>query len=80
MICLIRISQQVYQTAFKTPSDCSIISIFQEDIGTWEEEFFDALEFLKGFNIVNGEYFINEKIAQGKKVLAEGTQGSMFDV
>ena len=53
---------------------------FQEDIGTWEEEFFDALEFLKGFNIVNGEYFINEKIAQGKKVLAEGAQGSMLDV
>ena len=70
----------VYQTAFKTPSDCSIISIFKEDIGTWEEEFFDALEFLKGFNIVNGEYFINEKIAQGKKVLAEGAQGSMLDV
>jgi len=53
---------------------------FQEDIGAWEEEFFDALEFLKGFNIVNGEYFINEKIAQGKKVLAEGAQGSMLDV
>ncbi len=53
---------------------------FQEDISNWEEEFFDALEFLRGFKIVNGEYFINEKIAQGKKVLAEGAQGSMLDV
>ena len=27
----------------------------------WEEEFFEALEFLKELNIVNGEYFINDK-------------------
>jgi adenylosuccinate synthase len=53
---------------------------FQEDISVWEEEFFEALEFLREFKIVNGEYFINDKIAQGKRVLAEGAQGSMLDV
>ena len=53
---------------------------FQEDISQWEEEFFDGLEFLKGLKIVNREYFINEKITSGKKVLAEGAQGSMLDV
>lgn len=53
---------------------------FSEDISAWEEEFFDALEFLKELQIVNGEYFINDKIQQGKKVLAEGAQGSMLDV
>ncbi len=53
---------------------------FAEDISNWEEEFFDALEFLKEFKIVNGEYFINEKISAGKKILAEGAQGSMLDV
>jgi adenylosuccinate synthase len=53
---------------------------FQEDITAWEEEFFDALEFLRQFKIVNGEYFINEKIRAGQKVLAEGAQGSMLDV
>ncbi|MEP7164470.1 MAG: adenylosuccinate synthase [Ferruginibacter sp.] len=53
---------------------------FAEDISNWEEEFFEALEFLKEFKIVNGEYFINEKISSGKKVLAEGAQGSMLDV
>ena len=53
---------------------------FQEDITTWEEEFFDALEFLRSFKIVNGEYFINEKISSGQKILAEGAQGSMLDV
>ena len=53
---------------------------FQEDISSWEEEFFEALEFLRQLNIVDGEYFINDKIAAGKKVLAEGAQGSMLDI
>jgi adenylosuccinate synthase len=53
---------------------------FNEDITEWEEEFFEAIEFLRSLKIVNGEYFINEKISAGKKVLAEGAQGSMLDV
>lgn len=53
---------------------------FHEDISAWEEEFFDAIEFMRQFKIVNGEYFINERIQKGQKVLAEGAQGSMLDV
>lgn len=53
---------------------------FNEDITQWEEDFFEAIEFLRTLNIVNGEYFINEKISAGKKVLAEGAQGTMLDI
>ncbi len=53
---------------------------FNEDIGQWEEEFFEGIEFLKTLKIVNGEYFLNHKISEGKKVLAEGAQGSMLDI
>ena len=53
---------------------------FNEDISVWEEEFFTGIEFLRELNIVNGEYFINNRIASGKKVLAEGAQGSMLDI
>jgi adenylosuccinate synthase len=53
---------------------------FSEDITAWEEEFFEALEFLRRLNIVNGEYFVNGQINAGKKVLAEGAQGSMLDI
>lgn len=53
---------------------------FQEDISAWEEEFFEAVEFLKELNIVNGEYFINQQIKAGKRILAEGAQGSMLDI
>lgn len=53
---------------------------FTEDITAWEEEFFEALEFLKQLNIVNGEYFINDQLKAGKRILAEGAQGSMLDI
>ncbi len=53
---------------------------FTEDISILEDEFFEALEHLRRFKIVNGEYFINEQLQQGKRVLAEGAQGSMLDV
>ena len=53
---------------------------FDEDISAWENDFFEGVESLKEHNIVNGEYFINKHIASGKKVLAEGAQGSMLDI
>ncbi|MGO4289932.1 adenylosuccinate synthase [Chitinophaga sp. RAB17] len=56
------------------------INEFTEDIANWEAEFFDAIPFLQKMNVVSGEYFLNEKLKAGKKVLAEGAQGSMLDV
>ena len=53
---------------------------FNEDISQWEEEFFEGLELLRTLNIVNGEYFVNDALQNGKKILAEGAQGSMLDV
>lgn len=45
-----------------------------------EKAFFDAIEYLKGFTLIDSEYEINEFIAKDKKVLAEGAQGTMLDV
>jgi adenylosuccinate synthase len=50
------------------------------DLQSLETEFFESVEYLRGFNFVNSEYFINEHITNGKKILAEGAQGSMLDV
>ncbi|MCB0573877.1 MAG: adenylosuccinate synthetase, partial [Saprospiraceae bacterium] len=35
---------------------------------------------LRSLPLVDGEYYINEAIASGKRVLAEGAQGSMLDI
>jgi len=53
---------------------------FKEDISAWEEEFFEAIELLRSLNIINSEYYINNKISEGKKVLAEGAQATMLDI
>lgn len=46
----------------------------------WEADFIDAIEYLRSLNIVHGEYWLNDHIRAGKKVLAEGAQGSLLDV
>jgi adenylosuccinate synthase len=45
-----------------------------------EKNWFESLEILKSLTFVDGEYFINNAIKSGKKVLAEGAQGSMLDI
>lgn len=50
------------------------------DLAKEEELFFSALEFLKTHQLINSEYFIHQCIQEGKKILAEGAQGSMLDV
>lgn len=46
----------------------------------YEKRWFEALEVLKKMQHVDSEYFINQQIDAGKKVLAEGAQGSLLDV
>lgn len=52
----------------------------EDNLSALEKDFFDAVEVLKTFNLIDSEYFINEAIAQGKSIMAEGAQGSMLDV
>lgn len=44
-----------------------------------EAEWMRAIEFLKGFNLIDCEYFVN-KWLENKPMLAEGAQGSMLDI
>jgi len=46
----------------------------------WEKPFFDAVEFIRSLQIVNAEYWLDGHLKDGKRVLAEGAQGSMLDV
>ena len=46
----------------------------------YEKTWFDAVDFLKQFRFIESEYYINDALDKGKRVLAEGAQGSMLDV
>jgi adenylosuccinate synthase len=46
----------------------------------WEQPFFEAVERIRTLQLVNAEYWLEAHIKNGKKVLAEGAQGSMLDI
>lgn len=53
---------------------------FEYDLEPMEKEFFEAVEFLKGFSLVDSEYLLNKELTSGKAILAEGAQGSLLDI
>ena len=45
-----------------------------------EKLFFEAIELIRKFELVDSEHYVNKYIKAGKKVLAEGAQGTMLDI
>ncbi|MBD5238571.1 MAG: adenylosuccinate synthase [Bacteroidales bacterium] len=45
-----------------------------------EEKWFQAVEYLRQYDLIDSEHVINRLLADGKKVLCEGAQGTMLDV
>lgn len=45
-----------------------------------EKAWVEAVEYLRGFDIIDTSYLINDLLDEGKKVLCEGAQGTMLDV
>ena len=52
----------------------------QIDWQQWEQPFMEAVAFMRSLQVVNAEYWLDAHIKDGKKVLAEGAQGSMLDI
>lgn len=50
------------------------------DIAELESQWFEAVEYLKRFRIIDSEYAVNGLLDAGKSVLAEGAQGTLLDV
>jgi len=46
----------------------------------YEQKWFEAIEEIKKLTIVSTENYINRNIAEGKKILAEGAQGTLLDI
>ncbi len=53
---------------------------FSFELDQIEEEWLDAVEQLREYKQVESVYFINDALKNGKKILAEGAQGSMLDI
>lgn len=50
------------------------------DIAELEAKWLDAIEYIKGYDIVDSEHLINRMLNEGKSILCEGAQGTLLDV
>lgn len=53
---------------------------FEYDLSSLEPTWFEAIEDLKQLQFVESEHYLNTAMKAGKRVLAEGAQGSLLDI
>ncbi|RZJ90247.1 MAG: adenylosuccinate synthase [Hymenobacter sp.] len=60
----------------------SIAAHYNKELGIqeFEADFFSAIDFLRTLQLTDTEYLLNDLLAQGKRILAEGAQGSLLDI
>ena len=59
-----------------------MLSFFDFEYNLEEEEakWFQGIDVIKGLTCVDSEHYINQAMNSGKKILAEGAQGTMLDI
>ncbi len=68
---------QIIRSFGHNPSELLIDKMSLEN---YENLWFDGLRYLNDLPVIDSEMFINESLANGKKILAEGAQGALLDV
>lgn len=53
---------------------------FNYDLPALEKEWMAGIDVLKSLDAVDSEHFLNKALLAGKKILAEGAQGTMLDI
>lgn len=53
---------------------------YKEMLSACEKEWFEGVEVVKSFQIVDSEHMINNALKDGQSVLAEGAQGTLLDI
>ncbi len=53
---------------------------FEYNLKDHEPAWFKSIESLKELQFIESEHFLNNALASGKKILAEGAQGSLLDI
>ncbi|MCL1937116.1 MAG: adenylosuccinate synthase [Candidatus Azobacteroides sp.] len=53
---------------------------FEYDLASLEKEWFEGIETVKRFQRIDSDHFFHKALAENKKILAEGAQGTMLDI
>jgi adenylosuccinate synthase len=72
--------KQKYDTAVSNHKQLLDRFNYEYNLAELEPAFFEAVEFLKQFPIINSEYVINDLMSKGKKIIGEGAQGTLLDI
>lgn len=55
-------------------------AVSMEGLEALEKEWMEAIAFLRGFQLVDSEHFVNKALMADKSILCEGAQGSLLDI
>ena len=50
------------------------------DLEKLEKDWFAGIECIRRFQLIDSDHYINKALSEGRKVLAEGAQGTMLDI
>lgn len=53
---------------------------FDYDLSLYQDEWLACIEFIRGLKVIESEHFLNAKLKEGQRILAEGAQGSLLDI
>jgi len=60
--------------------DWGVIKQFNTNYDDMQDEFLDAIAYLKQFTFIDSEEYLHQAQREGKSILCEGAQGSLLDV
>ena len=72
--------EEKYKAAIERHKEILSHYDFKYDLEPLERDWFAGIEKLKTYRFVDSEHFVNNLLAEGKNILAEGAQGTMLDV
>jgi adenylosuccinate synthase len=53
---------------------------YEYDLQSIEKEWFEGIDYLKSIPFCDSEHYLNKALNEGKKILAEGAQGTLLDI
>ena len=72
--------KKIYEVAKARHENILESLCYNYDIDELERQWFEGIEYLKKFRIIDSEHEINRFLAEDKAILAEGAQGPLLDV
>ena len=72
--------EEKYNTAITRHKEILKQYNFEYNLPELEKTWFEGIECIKRFELIDSEHYVNDSLKAEKKVLAEGAQGTMLDI